>query len=956
MKKVLLVVLSLIFILVAAIVILPVFFKGDIIDYVKNETIKGRVEFDEDISIGLISSFPDLNVAIRDIKVINEGAFEGDTLFQLEELKATVDLMRIIGGDIEVKSIALHKPNIQVYVMEDGTANYDIALESEETVEEEVPTEEGSEAFSFKLSSLTVTDGQILYSDTSLATHAALKGFNFKMGGVFNEEVMDIESNTNIDALTVDFDGVKYLNKAKIDYLANMALYLSQEKYEFKENALKLNELALSLDGLFQFKEEDMFFDMSFGLEKADFKDLLSMVPAIYAGDYEGLEANGTFAFDGEMKGLMTETEYPAFDLNFGIENGAFKYPEVPSSLNNTQVALKVSSPGGVFDNTVVNMSKCHFEVDKEPFDASLTVKTPESDPALDASFVGKVNLANMANLIPLEGIEKLEGIIDANMQAKGNMSSIEEERYDEFYAAGSMQVNQFAYKDADLAEEVGIPNAELEFAPEYVSLNNLDILLGESDLNLKGKVSNYLPYVMHDQTVHGELALSGNYFDVNPWLEEEEGTTEETSSEETEEEYELEVIEVPGNIDFVFTTLLNEVKYDNYDLKQVKGEITVRDQIINFKDLGLQMLGGSIIMNGDYNTQDMSKPTTSFGFDMSSISIPGLYETFNTVKELMPIAQQMEGNIDGYMNLKTVLGADFMPITESINGDAKLKIDRVSLEGNDIWNQAVKYMGWGEGAEKLIITKIKPNFAIVDGNVHLDTFDFDIRKQAFKFGGKSSLDQTIDYALDTEVPMKGMSDKAENLLAEISNQALQVDLADKVDLRFMITGPMEDPEFKPVLMGKNGQGMSLKDQAAAKAEELKEQAVEEAKARSKEELKRQADQYRDQAQALRAKAQQLKTESAKLSKKGEDLKKESEKMKKEADAQKAKIAKEMSALPKIAREKAMIPVDKLFDKADDKLDEANKYFDLAKKPEEQADKLLKEADELEKKADDLLK
>lgn len=953
MKKVFLVVLSLIFILVAAIVILPVIFKGDIIDYIKNETIKGQVEFDEDISIGLISTFPNLNIAIRDIKVINAAPFEGDTLFQLEELKATVDLMKIIGGDIEVMSIALQKPNIKVYVREDGTANYDIALESEEAVEEEVSEGEDA-AFSFKLSSLTITDGFIGYYDESLATNAVMKGFNFKMGGVFNEEVMDIESNTVIEALTVDFDGVKYLNKTKLDYLANMALYLNDEKYEFKENALQLNELALSLDGMFQFKEEDMLFDMRFGLDKAEFKDLLSLVPAVYMADYDGLEASGKFGFDGEMVGLMTETEYPAFGLSMVIENGAFKYPDLPSSLNNTQVDISISSPGGVFDNTVVEMSKCHFEVDQEPFDATLLLKHPETDPALDASFVGKVNLGNVANLIPMEGIEKLEGIIDANMQARGTMSAIDEERYEDFYAAGSMEINQFAYKDADLAEEVGIPNCEMEFAPEFLSLNNLDLVLGESDLNLTGKVSNYLPYVLRDETIQGELALTGNYFDVDPWLTEDgEEMAEETDAEV---EYELEVVEVPGNIDFVFTTLLNQVKYDSYDLKKVKGEITVRNQIINFKDLGLEMLGGSIVMNGDYNTQDLSAPTSSFGFDMSSISIPGLYETFNTVKELMPIARQMEGVVDGYFDLSTVLGNDMMPLTESINGKAKLKIDRVSLEGNDTWNKAVKYLGWGKGDEKLVLTKIRPNFKIVNGNVFLDTFDFDIKGQAFKFGGKSSLDQTIDYGLDTEVPMKGMSDKAENLLAEISNQALQVDLADEVDVRFMITGPMSDPEFKPVVLGKNGQGMSLKDQAAEKVEELKEQAVEEAKTKTKAELKKQADKLRDDAQALREKAKQLKAEAAKLSKQGEDLKKESESLRKEADAQKAKIAKEMSALPKIAREKAMKPVDKIFDKADTKLDEANKYFDLAKKPEQQADKLLKQADDLEKKADDLLK
>ena len=718
---------------------------------------------------------------------------------------------------------------------------------------------------------------------------------------------------------------------------------------------MKLNELAMSLDGFMQFQGDDMLFDTRFGLEKTDFKDLLSLVPAIYLTDFEGLEADGKFDFNGEMKGLMTETEYPAFSMNLGIENGAFKYPDLPSTLNNTQLAVSISNPGGVFDNTVIDVSKCYVEVDKEPFDAKLLLQHPDTDPAVDASLIGKIDLANVANLIPLEGVTTLEGVVDANVQAKGTMSAIEEERYEDFYAAGSMDITDFKYQDADLAEMIGIPNCKVVLNPEYAAMENLDLVLGESDLNLKGKVSNYLPYMLRDETIYGELELTGNYFDVNPWMEEDGESEEETSESAGTDEEELEVIEVPANIDFVFRTLIDEVKYDSYDIKKVKGEVTVRDQIVKFTDLGLDMLGGSIIMNGDYNTQDMNKPTTSFGFDMKSVSIPGVYEAFNTVQQLMPVARQLKGDMDGYFKITNTLGSDFMPLLESVNGKAKLKIDEVSLEGNELWKKAADYLGWAAGSDKLLLTKIKPNFKIVDGNVFLDTFDFKIKGQTFKFGGKSSLNQTIDYALDTEVPVNGMSQKAESLLAEISNQALKVDLADKLDVRFMITGPMTDPSFKPVLMGKNGQ-MSLKEQAAAKVDELKEQAKEEAVKKSKEELRKQAAKLKDEAAALRKKAEQLKAEAAKLSAQGEDLKAESEKLKKEADAQKAKVEKEMSALPKLAREKAMIPVNKIFDKADAKRKEANKYFDMAKKPEQEADKLLKKADELEKQADDMLK
>jgi hypothetical protein len=338
----------------------------------------------------------------------------------------------------------------------------------------------------------------------------------------------------------------------------------------------------------------------------------------------------------------------------------------------------------------------------------------------------------------------------------------------------------------------------------------------------------------------------------------------------------------------------------------------------------------------------------------MNSLSIPGVYETFMTVRELMPIAQQIKGNISGRIALRNNLGTDMMPVLESVNGKAKLDIARMELEGNSLWEQAVQYLGWDESMKRLVITKIKPSFVIKDGNIFLDPFDFDIKGQSFTFGGKSSLNQTIDYALDTEVPAKGLGDKAETLVSELSKGMVNPTLPEKLPLRFMITGPMDKPTMKPVLRGTEGADPKtlVKETAKELIDEGKEQAI----AKGKDALKKEAELLRAQSKELRAKAAKLKTEAAGLSKKGEALKAESEKLRAEAQAQKAKIEKEMASLPKLARDKAMIPVNAIFGKADEKMAEANKTFDLAKKPEQEADKLLAKADELDKKAEALLK
>ncbi|MGB0432221.1 MAG: AsmA-like C-terminal region-containing protein, partial [Bacteroidia bacterium] len=370
---------------------------------------------------------------------------------------------------------------------------------------------------------------------------------------------------------------------------------------------------------------------------------------------------------------------------------------------------------------------------------------------------------------------------------------------------------------------------------------------------------------------------------------------------------------------------------------------------------LGLNMLGGGIIMDGEYNTQTPSKPYSDFSFQLQNVSIAGTYKTFVTVQELLPIAKQMNGDVSGYVKLRTNLKKDMMPELESVNGKAKLDIEKVEIVGNKIWNKAVDYLGWGDDAKDLVLAKIKPSFKIINGAIHLDTFDFKVRQQQFDFGGKSNLDQTIDFGLDTKVPAKAISGKAESLLSELSQNKVNVELADEIDVRFKITGPMDNPEFKPVLLGADGKSFSVKDAAKETAKKLVDEGKDKAIKASKDELRKQAAKLKGDAAKLRKQAEAAKAKAAELNKKAQELKKEGDKLKKEADAQKAKIEKEMAALPKPVREKAMEKVDVLFKKANDKLSEADKYFEMAKKPEQEADKLLKKADNLEKKADDML-
>ena len=88
-------------------------------------------------------------------------------------------------------------------------------------------------------------------------------------------------------------------------------------------------------------------------------------------------------------------------------------------------MAMHVSNPDGKMDNTVVDISKGHMEMDNEPFDFKLLFKNPETAKYIDAVAKGKLDLANLSKFVKLEGDTKLAGLVWADIFAKGNMSAI---------------------------------------------------------------------------------------------------------------------------------------------------------------------------------------------------------------------------------------------------------------------------------------------------------------------------------------------------------------------------------------------------------------------------------------------------------------------------------------------------------------------------------------------------
>jgi uncharacterized protein involved in outer membrane biogenesis len=382
--------------------ILPFIFKGKIEEKVKeaiNKQVNATVTW-ESFSLSMFRSFPNLGMGLDGLLIVNKAPFDGDTLVYVGHFGLAMDVWKAISGNgIEVKSIQIDQPFINLAVNADSIANWDVMPESEAPVEQAPAS---SSDFSMKLKAFEITGGSLVYSDRTMNFATAIQGLQASIAGDMSASSTTLQVAVRVDTLNLSFEGVRYLKNAFADLTGSIAADLDKFIFTFEDNELNFNKIPLFVEGTFGMPEVGYDMDLKMSAKETQFKTILALVPDIFMKDLEGLKTNGSFQFEATAKGLYVDTDHlPAFNMLLHIKDGFIQYPDLPKSIENIQVYFVVDNPGGSMDQTVADIRSFHFELDKNPFDASLLVTNPVSNATFKGGMKGSINLSSLKQALP---------------------------------------------------------------------------------------------------------------------------------------------------------------------------------------------------------------------------------------------------------------------------------------------------------------------------------------------------------------------------------------------------------------------------------------------------------------------------------------------------------------------------------------------------------------------------
>jgi hypothetical protein len=509
--------------LVAAVAI-PYFMKDEIVQVIKEETNKAlnaKVDF-KDVDLSLLRNFPAITLSIDQLTVDGVGEFQNIRLFEASNTELELDFWKVWSNasSIPVEAFTLDNPNLNILVLSNGKANWDIVKPSPAAVEE-TPVD-----FLVEMEAYAVNNGKLSYVDKSLNFEMEMEQLNHKGSGDFTASVFDLNTKTNLAALSVTMDGIQYLKKAKTDLDAIINMNINDFIFTLKDNMLTINDLKLNAEGVVDMNDEEYVMDLKLSSPQNSFKNLWSIIPAAYTADYAAAKIDGKMALNASIKGVYNgdKNQYPAFKINTKIDNGSVKYPDLPLGLKAIFADVAVNSPSADFDKMTVRIPKFAFKLGQNPFAGNFNLKNPISNPNVKTSIKGILNLADIQKAIPMEGIQALSGIIDADFFVNATLSQIEKEQYEAVDMRGDMAVSDIIVEQDGLPK-VAIQSLKTTFNPKRIEVTDFSAQLGQSDIQANGSIQNVLAYFSPSKTMEGRFVFNSNYFNANEWMPEESAT-----------------------------------------------------------------------------------------------------------------------------------------------------------------------------------------------------------------------------------------------------------------------------------------------------------------------------------------------------------------------------------------------------------------------------------------------
>ena len=757
MKKFLKIVAIVAVVFIAVALVVPLALKskvGDIVKKEASELLTAEVDF-RSLDLSLLRHFPHASVELEGLTVVCAAPFEGDTLASVGRISVVVDLMSLFGDSgYEVTKLLVDKAHLHARKLAYGSVNWDVMKPSDEPAEEKEPAEaDEPSAFRLRMRDVRLSEAVVRYEDDSTGMRAGVDPLDLRLSGDLSGERSDLDLRLEAHRLSYAAGGVALLRDADLTADVTLDADLKNKRFTFSDNRLSLNAIALSLDGWVALADDRTEMDVRVNSSKVEFRDVLSLVPAFYTRDFENLTASGQLTLDAWAKGVLAGDRLPAFETTLAVRDGSFKYASLPKAVTGITIDARAANPGGTADATTVDVPTFALTMAGNALRGSFSAATPMSDLRFKAAAAGKVDLGAVKEVYPLGDSIALAGVVTADMQASGRMSDIERERYEAIAASGRLTVEGVTAALAGLPE-VKVRRAAMSVSPAALTLSELGVTVGRSDIEASGTLSNYIGYLLRDQTLRGRLDVRSSLLDLNELLgDASEASADTGAAAAPADTAAMRAVVVPQNLDLALGASLKKILFQKMVLDDFTGSLTVAKGTVSMNRLAMNAFGGRMSASGSYSTAaDAQRPALKLKAEIADASFSTTFDQLDVVRRMVPLFEKTGGDYSMSLDLATRLTQTMDPDYATLQADGAIRSKNIRVQNIAVFDQLAAALK-NDALRRIEAKDVDIRFTIRDGRIATQPFDLSVGGISLNLSGSTGLDQTIDYTARVTLP-----------------------------------------------------------------------------------------------------------------------------------------------------------------------------------------------------------
>ncbi|MEB3345147.1 AsmA-like C-terminal region-containing protein [Aquimarina gracilis] len=505
-------------------ILVPILLVGGLMLYIQSnqsEIIKGEIaklnkEHKGFISVGesklsLFGNFPYISIKVYDVQIFETKEDNAPIIMDVKDIYIGFNLLDMVKGNYDIQSLVVEEGVFNIVIHENNTTNIQNSLASTSETE--------TSSTNIHLKKIRFKSLDIHTLDE--ATNTDVEKFMYAGTGGFSQRDSTISGHidTHFELNVIKDGDTTFIHNKHLEVHTDVVFNEYTGILDISPSSIVMENGDFELKGTIDTKN-DVDLDLSIKGTKPNFDMLIAFAPADIIPVLEKYKNAGEIYFNAKIQGPANKGNRPFIKANFGAGK-AF--------LENTKKAKKIDKMGfkGYFTNgenrdtstMEFSLTDMTASLEKGEFEGSIFVKNFES-PEVDMQIKSNFNLDFIADFFELEQVQDASGEVSLKMNFHDIIDIDNPEKA--LQKLNQAYFTELIVKDLSLVAK-GLPaplhdlNVHLVMNGKEATLNQFELLMGNSDLSVSGFLSD-LPAIVHHTNIPVEthLDIASKYLDIS--------------------------------------------------------------------------------------------------------------------------------------------------------------------------------------------------------------------------------------------------------------------------------------------------------------------------------------------------------------------------------------------------------------------------------------------------------